>query len=59
MSCEDVNKFFRSVCIYYKTCSNRIDFDEDSECSSNEEEREIKQEVEQSDCDISPDYRNV
>nr|DAU39569.1 MAG TPA: hypothetical protein [Inoviridae sp.] len=45
---SDVNakkKFFRSVCMYYKTCSNRIDFDDDSECSSEAEQRKIKQEV--------------
>lgn len=45
MSDGDVERFFRSICIYYKTLSNRIDFDEDSECSSKEEQREIKQEV--------------
>lgn len=48
---EFVNRFFRSVCTYYKTLSNRIDFDDDSECSSEEEQREIKQEVKQDDCD--------
>lgn len=51
-----VSRFFRSVCMYYKTCSNRIDFDEDSECSSEEEQRKIKQEVEQNDCDTTTDY---
>lgn len=55
----NANKFFRSVRMYYKTCSNRIDFDEDSECSLKEERREIKHEVEENDCNISPDYRNV
>lgn len=49
MSYEDVGRFFRSVSIYYKTLSNRIDFDDDSECSSKEEQREIKQEVKQDD----------
>lgn len=53
---EDVEKFFRSVCMYYKTLSNRIDFDDDSECSSEEERREIKQEVKQDDCNTSTDY---
>lgn len=53
---EDVEKFFRSVCIYYKTLSNQIDFDDDSECSSKEEQREIKQEVEQDDCNTASDY---
>ena len=56
MSDEDVDRFFRSVCIYYKTFSNRIDFDEDSECSSEEEQREIKQEVELDDCDTQSNY---
>lgn len=38
-----VSRFlFRSVCRSYKTCSNRIDFDDDSECSSEEEQRKIK-----------------
>lgn len=53
---EDVEKFFRSVCMYYKTLSNRIDFDDDSECSSEEERREIKQEVKQDDFNTSTDY---
>lgn len=56
MSDEDVERFFRSVFIYYKTLSNRIDFDDDSECSSEEEQREIKQEVKQDDCNTSTDY---
>lgn len=47
---------FRSVCRYYKTCSNRIDFDDDSECSSKEEQRKIKQEVGQDDCNTQSDY---
>lgn len=49
MSGEGENRFFRSVCMYYKTLSNRIDFDDDSECSSEVEQRKIKQEVEQDD----------
>ena len=53
---ENVNRFFRSVCMYYKTLSNRIDFDDDSECSSEAEQQEIKQEVEQNDCDSQSDY---
>lgn len=55
MSDESVNRFFRSVCMYYKTLSNRIDFDEDSECSIEEEQREIKQEVKQGDCNTQTD----
>lgn len=47
-----VSRFFRSVCRYYKTLSNRIDFDNDSECSAEEEQRKIKQEVRQDDCNI-------
>lgn len=50
-----VSRFFRSVCRYYKTYSNRIDFNEDSECSILEEQREIKQEVEQGDRSIQTD----
>lgn len=53
---EDVERFFRSICMYYKTLSNRIDFDDDSECSSEEEQREIKQEVEQNDRDTQSNY---
>ena len=49
MSNEGVNRFFYSVSRYYKTLSNRIDFDEDSECSLEEEQQKIKQEVEQDD----------
>lgn len=57
MNDEYANRFFfRSVCIYYKTLSNRIDFDEDSECSSEEEQRKIKQEVKQDDCNTQSDY---
>lgn len=52
MSDEGVNRFFYSVSRYYKTLSNRIDFDEDSECSPEEEKREIKQEVDRGDCNI-------
>lgn len=52
-----VSRFlFRSVCRYYKTLSNRIDFCEDSECSSEVEQRKIKQEVKQDDCNTSRDY---
>lgn len=47
-----VSRFLRSVYMYDKTLSNRIDFDYDSECSSKAEQREIKQEVEQDDCSI-------
>lgn len=53
---EFVNRFFRSVCIYYKTLSNRIDFDDDSECSSEEEQQEIKKEVKQDDCDSQANH---
>lgn len=42
MSYEYEKKFFRSVCMYYKTYQNWIDFDEDSERSSEEEQQEIK-----------------
>ena len=52
MSGEGVNRFFRSVCMYYKTLSNRIDFDDYSECSSEAEQQEIKQEVERGDRNI-------
>lgn len=52
-----VSRFlFRSVCRYYKTLSNRIDFDEDSKCSSEEEQRKIKQEVSENDYDTQSDY---
>ena len=53
---ENVERFFRSVCIYYKTLSNRIDFDDDSECSSEEDLQKIKQEVKQDDCNTSTNY---
>ena len=52
MSGEGEKRFFRSVSMYYKTLSNRTDFDDDSECSTEEEQREIKQEVKQGDCNI-------
>lgn len=51
-----VSRFLRSVYMYDKTLSNRIDFDDDSECSSEAEQRKIKQEVKQDDCDTSTDY---
>ena len=51
-----VSRFFRSVCRYYKTLSNRIDFDEDSERSTEEERQEIKQEVKKDDCNTESDY---
>lgn len=53
---EFVNRFFRSVCVYYKTLSNWIDFDDDSECSPKEEQQEIKQEVKQDDCDTQSNH---
>ena len=56
MSDMYASRFFRSVSMYYKTLSNRIDFDEDSECSSEAEQRKIKQEVEQNDCNTRPDH---
>lgn len=37
MSDENVDKFFRSVCVYYKMYQNWINFDEDSERSSKKE----------------------
>lgn len=51
-----VSRFFHSVCRYYKTLSNRIDFDDDSEYSSEEEQQKIKQEVKQNDRDTKTDY---
>ena len=51
-----VSRFFRSVCRYYKTLSNRIDFDDASERSTEEERQEIKQEVKKNDCDTQSDY---
>lgn len=56
MSGENVNKFFRSVCMYYKTYQNWIDFDEDFECSAEEEQQKTKQEVKQDDCDTQSNY---
>lgn len=57
MSDEYVNRFFRSICIYYKTLSNRIDFDDDSECSTEENQlKKIKQEVKRNDCDTQSNY---
>lgn len=53
---ENIERFFRSICIYYKTLSNRIDFDDDSECSPKEERQEIKQEVLKDDCNTESDY---
>lgn len=51
-----VSRFLRSVYMYDRTLSNRIDFNGDSECSSEVEQRKIKQEVEQNDCNTSTDY---
>lgn len=51
-----INKFVCSVCRFYKTYPNRTDFDDDSECSSEAEQRKIKQEVKQDDCDTQTDY---
>lgn len=45
MSDEGVDKFLRSVSMYCKTYSNRIDFDDDSECSAGKEQMVNKQEV--------------
>jgi len=53
---KGVKRFFRSVSMYYKTLSNRIDFDDDSECSSEEKQRKIKQEVGQDDGDTQTNY---
>lgn len=50
-----VSRFLRSIYMYDKTLSNRIDFNEDSENSSKKEQREIKQEVEQDDRNIQTD----
>lgn len=51
-----VNKFLRSIYMYDKTLSNRIDFNDDSECSPKEERRKIKQEVKQDDYNTSTYY---
>ena len=51
-----VSRFLRSLYMYDKTLSNRIDFNDDSECSSEEEQRKIKQEVGQNDRDPQTDY---
>lgn len=51
-----VSIFLRSLYMYDKTLSNRIDFDDDSECSSEVEQRKIKQEVKQDDCNTQTDY---
>ena len=56
MSGEGENRFFRSVCMFYKTLSNRIDFDEDCECSLKKEQWKTKQEVEQNDCNTQTNY---
>lgn len=56
MSDISVSRFLRSIYMYDRTLSNRIDFNDDSECSSEEEQREIKQEVKQDDCNTSTDY---
>lgn len=53
---KKMNRFLCSACRYYKTCPNRTDFDDDSKCSSEEEQQKIKQEVEQNDCDTQSDY---
>lgn len=51
-----VSRFLRSVYMYDKTLSNRIDFDEDSVCSSEAEQWKIKEEVKKDDCNTSRDY---
>lgn len=51
-----VSRFLRSIYMYDRTLSNRIDFNNDSECSSKEEQQEIKQEVKQDDGDTQTDY---
>ena len=51
-----VSRFLRSIYMYDRTLSNRIDFNEDSECSPEEERRKIKQEVGQNDRDSQTDY---
>lgn len=51
-----VSRFLRSIYMYDRTLSNRIDFNDDSECSSEEEQRKIKQEVGQNDRDPQTDY---
>lgn len=46
----NVKRFFHSVSMYYKTYSNRTDFDDDSECSTKEEQMGNKTGDEQDDC---------
>lgn len=54
---EDVDNFFRGICLYYKTFSNRIDFlTKILDDSSEEEQRKIKQEVKQNDCDTQSNH---
>lgn len=55
MRYEGVNRFFRSVRMYYKTCSNRTDFDDDSECSTEEEQMGNKTGGKQDDCNTQTD----
>lgn len=50
-----VSRFLRSVYMYDKTLSNRIDFDEDFKCSSEVEQQKIKKEVERDDYNTSRD----
>lgn len=52
---KNVKRFFNSVSMYYKTFSNRTDFDNDSECSPQEEQQKIKQEVERDAYDTQTD----
>lgn len=51
-----LNRFICSACRSYKTCSNRTDFDYDSERSTEEEQQKIKQEVKRNDCDTQTNY---
>lgn len=53
---EIVEKFFRSICVFFKACQEYAEDNSASECSSKEERQEIKKEVEQDDCNTQTDY---
>lgn len=56
-----VSRFLRSVYMYDKTLSNRIDFDDDSECSMEEDPKEKKKMSKKglirSDCSVCEYYK--
>lgn len=56
MSGKGLIRFDCSVCEYYKTCPECINFYDDSECSLKAEQQKIKQEVEQDDCDTQTNH---